>query len=78
MAQVVGAAAAGSLALYRLDINFRELAVVGIVGAGGIDATLNTAIGRYEFDSAAAVLILIIMIVLTSEYASSFIRKRVQ
>lgn len=66
------------LSLYRLDINFRESAVVGIVGAGGIGATLNTAIDRYEFDSAAAVLILIIVIVMAAEYASSVIRKRVQ
>jgi phosphonate transport system permease protein len=66
------------LSLYRLDINFRESAVVGIVGAGGIGATLNTAIDRYEFDSAAAVLILIIAIVMVSEYASSVIRKWVQ
>ena len=40
------------LSLYRLDINFRESAVIGIVGAGGIGATLNTAIDRYEYDSA--------------------------
>lgn len=66
------------LSLYRLDINFRESAVVGIVGAGGVGATLNTAIDRYEFDSAAAILILIIAIVMVSEYASSLIRKRVQ
>ncbi|MFG1420475.1 phosphonate ABC transporter, permease protein PhnE [Roseixanthobacter liquoris] len=66
------------LSLYRLDINFRESAVVGIVGAGGVGATLNTAIDRYEFDSAAAILILIIAIVMVSEYASSIIRKRVQ
>ncbi len=31
------------LSLYRLDINFREPSVIGIVGAGGIGATLNTA-----------------------------------
>ncbi len=31
------------LSWYRIDINFRESAVVGIVGAGGIGATLNTA-----------------------------------
>jgi phosphonate transport system permease protein len=66
------------LSLYRLDINFRESAVVGIVGAGGIGATLNTSIDRYEFDSAAAVLILIIVIVMFSEYASGIIRKRIQ
>jgi len=66
------------LSLYRLDINFRESAVLGIVGAGGVGATLNTAIDRYEFDSAAAILILIIVIVMASEYASSLIRERVQ
>lgn len=64
------------LSLYRLDINFRESAVIGIVGAGGIGATLNTAIGRYEYDSAAAVLLLIIGIVLLVEYSSGFIRRR--
>jgi phosphonate transport system permease protein len=66
------------LSLYRLDINFRESAVIGIVGAGGIGATLNTAIDRYEFDSAAAVLLLIIAIVMAAEYSSSWIRRRVQ
>ncbi len=66
------------LCLYRLDINFRESAVVGIVGAGGIGATLNTAIERYEFDVAAAILVLIIAIVMLAEYASSHLRRRVQ
>jgi phosphonate transport system permease protein len=66
------------LSLYRLDINFRESAVIGIVGAGGIGATRNTAIDRYEFDSAAAVLLLIIAIVMFAEYSSSWIRRSVQ
>jgi len=66
------------LSLYRLDINFRESAVIGIVGAGGIGATLNTAIDRYEFDSAAAILLIIIAIVMVAEYTSSWIRTRVQ
>ncbi|NJN40776.1 MAG: phosphonate ABC transporter, permease protein PhnE [Gammaproteobacteria bacterium] len=66
------------LSLYRLDINFRESAVIGIVGAGGIGATLNTAIDRYEFDSAAAILLIIIAIVMIAEYSSSWIRGKVQ
>lgn len=66
------------LSLYRLDINFRESAVVGIVGAGGIGATLNTALDRYEFDSAAAILLLIIAIVMAAEYGSSVVRRRIQ
>ncbi|UCZ56203.1 phosphonate ABC transporter, permease protein PhnE [Desulfurispirillum indicum] len=66
------------LSVYRLDINFREAAVIGIVGAGGIGATLNTAFDRYEYDTAAAILLIIIGIVLMTEYFSSFVRKRLQ
>ncbi len=66
------------LSLYRFDINFRESAVIGIVGAGGIGATLNTAIDRYEYDSAGAILLIIIGIVLIAEYGSSYLRKFLQ
>ncbi|OJY30048.1 MAG: phosphonate ABC transporter, permease protein PhnE [Rhodobacterales bacterium 65-51] len=66
------------LSLYRLDINFRESAVIGIVGAGGIGSTLNTAIDRYEYDSAGAILLIIIAIVMVAEYSSSYLRKFLQ
>lgn len=66
------------LSLYRFDINFRESAVIGIVGAGGIGATLNTAIDRYEYDSAGAILIIIIVIVMLAEYLSGHIRRWVR
>ena len=65
------------LTLYRLDINVRESAIIGVVGAGGIGATLNTAFQRYEYDVAAAILILIIAVVLIAEYASGLVRRRV-
>ncbi|MEF2551583.1 phosphonate ABC transporter, permease protein PhnE [Aurantimonas sp. A2-1-M11] len=66
------------LSLYRFDINFRESAVIGIVGAGGIGATLSTSMERYDYDTAGAILILIILFVMLAEYGSSTIRKRVQ
>jgi len=66
------------LSLYRLDINFRESAVIGIVGAGGIGATLNTAIDRYEYDSAGAILLIIILLVMIAEYGSSYLRRFLQ
>ncbi|TJZ91235.1 phosphonate ABC transporter, permease protein PhnE [Paracoccus gahaiensis] len=66
------------LSVYRLDINFRESAVIGIVGAGGIGATLNTSIDRYEYDSAGAILLIIIAIVMVAEYGSSYLRKFLQ
>jgi phosphonate transport system permease protein len=66
------------LGLYRFDINFRESAVIGIVGGGGIGATLTTAFDRYEFDSAAAIIIAIIAIVMLCEYGSGYLRRWVQ
>jgi phosphonate transport system permease protein len=64
------------LTAYKVDINFRESSVIGIVGAGGIGATLHTALDRYEFDSAAAILLIIIGLVMVAEYTSGWIRKR--
>ena len=64
------------LSIYRTDINFRQSTVVGLVGAGGIGAVLNTAMGRYDYNTAAAILIVIIALVLLGEYTSSSIRRR--
>ncbi len=66
------------LSMYRLDINFRESAVLGIVGAGGIGATLNTSFKRYEYDTSAAIILIIIVLVLIAEYTSSWLRVRFQ
>ncbi len=66
------------LSMYRIDINFRESAILGLVGAGGIGATLNTAFDRYEFDTAAAILMMIIVIVMALEYISGLVRAQLQ
>ncbi len=63
------------LSIYRLDINFRQSTVIGLVGAGGIGAVLDTAMGRYDYNTAAAILLVIIAIVLGGEYVSSSIRR---
>jgi phosphonate transport system permease protein len=66
------------LSMYRLDINLRESAVIGIVGAGGIGATLNTALQRYEYNTASAILLVIIALVMAAELISGVIRRRLQ
>ncbi len=63
------------LTLYRLDINFRESAIIGLVGAGGIGATLITAFSRYEFESVSAILILIIVMLFVAELVSGRLRR---
>jgi len=65
------------LTVYRLDINLRESAVIGIVGAGGIGATLNTAIDRYDYATAGAIVLLIIALVLLMEWSSGWVRHQI-
>lgn len=65
------------LSMYQLDSNLRASAVVGIVGAGGIGATLMNAFGRYDYDFALAILIVIIGVILISEGISGWVRKRI-
>ncbi len=65
------------LSIYRADISFRQSTVIGIVGAGGIGTVLNTAMNRYDYNTAGAILLVIIIMVLITEYLSSSIRRRI-
>jgi phosphonate transport system permease protein len=65
------------LAIYQLDSNLRASAVVGIVGAGGIGSTLANAFGRYDYDFALAITMVIVGAILVSEAISGQIRKRI-
>jgi phosphonate transport system permease protein len=65
------------LSIYQLDSNLRASAVVGIVGAGGIGATLANAFKRYDYDFALAIIIVIVGAILISEAVSGMIRKRI-
>lgn len=65
------------LAVYRWDINIRASTILGIVGAGGIGATLTTAFDNYQYDFAATILLSIIAIVMVAELVSAYVRGRV-
>jgi phosphonate transport system permease protein len=65
------------LSIYQLDSNLRASAVVGIVGAGGIGATLANAFKRYDYDFALAIMFVIVGAILISEAVSGMIRKRI-
>ncbi len=45
-----------SAVIYRMDINLREVAVLGLVGAGGIGTPLVLAMNHYEWKQAGALL----------------------
>lgn len=64
-----------SLVLYRLDINIRASAVLGIVGAGGIGVALQQAIGSLAYRRALSIIIVIVALLLVLE-ALSYLAQR--
>lgn len=66
-----------SIGLLRWDINVRESAVLGIVGAGGVGMVLDTALNLFQWPRVATVLAAIFAIVIVTEIVVTVIRKRV-
>lgn len=66
-----------SVALFRWDINVRESAVLGLVGAGGIGVALDTAMNNLYWDQVGLCLFVIFLVVLATEIATSAIRSRI-
>ena len=66
-----------SIVLFRWDINVRESAVLGLVGAGGIGLALNAAIDLFQWDRVAMCLFAIFVVVIVAEIVVTQIRKRV-
>ena len=64
-----------SIVLLRWDINVRESAVLGLVGAGGIGMALNSAMDLFQWDKVALILILIFGIVILAEIIITRARK---
>ncbi|SLN65560.1 phosphonate ABC transporter, permease protein PhnE [Oceanibacterium hippocampi] len=66
-----------SIALFRWDINVRESAVLGLVGAGGIGVALNNALNTFYWDKVSTVLLSIFAVVIIAELVVTEIRKRI-
>jgi phosphonate transport system permease protein len=66
-----------SIVLLRWDINVRESAVLGLVGAGGVGMVLDTALNLFQWPRVAVVLTAMFAIVIVTEIVVTQIRKRV-
>lgn len=65
-----------SIVLLRWDINVRESAVLGLVGAGGIGMVLDTAMNLFQWSRVATVLLAIFAVVVIAELVVTRVRKR--
>ncbi len=65
-----------SYALLRFEINVRESAVMGFVGAGGIGQDLIEAIRKFYYSDVSAILLLILVTVALIDTLTSRIRHR--
>jgi phosphonate transport system permease protein len=65
------------ITLFRWDINVRESAVIGLVGAGGIGMVLDTAIDLFRWSQVALILLCIFAIVIVAEIVVTKIREKI-
>lgn len=63
--------------LYTFDINIRSSAILGIVGGGGIGFLLFNSMKVLAFDTTAAIIIAIFVVVYAIELLAGYVRKQV-
>ncbi|SJZ40524.1 phosphonate transport system permease protein [Pilibacter termitis] len=63
--------------LFSFEINIRASAILGMVGAGGIGIMIQTNIRLFKYHEAFSLIIVLVVMVLLTEFVVSQIRKKV-
>lgn len=66
-----------SFTLYRLETNIRAASVLGLIGAGGIGYLMNASFRTFQYQEAAAIVLVLIALVMLVDYLSSRLRNLV-
>ena len=64
-----------SFTLYRFETNIRSASVLGLIGAGGIGYLMNTSFRTFQYQEAAAIVVVLIVLVMLVDYGSSRLRE---
>lgn len=65
------------ITVFRWDINIRESAILGLVGAGGIGSQLQASMNVLAWPQVMVILLVILGTVVVSEWVSAWVRKAV-
>ncbi|WP_157796443.1 phosphonate ABC transporter, permease protein PhnE [Bacillus sp. FJAT-45037] len=63
--------------LYKMDLNIREAAVLGLIGAGGIGSILQSSISLFQYQRAALGILIIWLLILIVEFTTAKVRERI-
>jgi phosphonate transport system permease protein len=63
--------------LYRLEVNVRASAILGVVSAGGIGALLSRVLRHHEWEWAGILLAVIVVVTMLVDLASGAVRRRI-
>jgi phosphonate transport system permease protein len=63
--------------LYRFEVSIRSATVLGLVGAGGIGFHLISSIRLFDYQTTAMVLIVIVLLVVLTDYVGTKLRNRI-
>ncbi len=67
-----------SFTVYRLEMNFRDAAVLGLVGAGGIGYYIQIYVRGFQYDKVAVLLVVIIAVVTLLDQLAFWVRRSVR
>jgi len=62
--------------LFRFELNLRESLVLGIVGAGGVGFYIQTYVRSFQYQKAATLTIVVVLLVLLVELLNTLLRRR--
>lgn len=67
-----------AFSVYRLEMNFRDAAVLGLVGAGGIGYYIQLYVRGFQYGKVAVLLIVIIAVVTLLDQLTFWVRRRLR
>ncbi len=64
--------------IFLIDRNVRVAAILGLVGAGGIGMELTVAFRLFQYDRAAGLILVLLIVILSIDYISDWARRLVR